>query len=82
MLGDNAIVFVRVISKMAVQREGGREEYLEAKHQEPGIQKEECFQRAWLPVWWEVSKGCGKLTCLPGGRLGDSKRLHIKVLTE
>lgn len=82
MLGDSAIVFVCVTSKMAVQRECGREEYLEAKHQVPEIQKEGCLQRACLIVRWEMSKDCGKLTHLPGGRPGDSKRLRIKVLME
>lgn len=41
----------------------------------PEIQKEECFQIAGVLICWETNKDDEKLTsCLPDGRLGNSKK--------
>lgn len=56
---------------------------MEAEHQMPESQKEECFQNAGVLIFWETNKDYEKLTSrLPDGRLDNSKRLHIKVLVQ
>lgn len=67
MLRGRAIVFVCLVSKMAVHTLWQREAPGH-KNQVPDIQKEECFQSACLlnkQGRWEASKVCEKLTlCL------------------